>query len=96
MSGKCHGLPRKLIICFNPHSTLWLGVLGLKMSNQKSRKFHELPRKLFHFIPLTPTYPGGAVLGGTGREGGGREEEGRSKGPGREEGGMREEGRREG
>ena len=93
-SGKCHGLPRKLIICFNPHSTLWLGVLGLKMSNQKSRKCHELPRKWFHFKPLTPTHPGGAVLGDTGREG--REEEGRSKGAGREEGGMREEGRREG
>ena len=54
-SGKYHGLPRKkLTICFNPHSTLWLGVLGLKMSNQKSRKFHELPRKWFHFKPLTP------------------------------------------
>ena len=66
------------------------------MSNQKSRKFHELPRKLFHFKPLTPTHPGGAVLGDTGREGGGREEEGRSKGAGRKEGGMRKEGRREG
>ena len=64
------------------------------MSNQKSRKFHELPRKLFHFKALTPTHPGGAVLGDTGREGG--REEGRSEGAGREEGGMREEGRREG
>ena len=36
---------------------------------QKSRKFHELPRKLFHFKPLTPTHPGGAVLGDGGREG---------------------------
>ena len=62
---------------------------------QKSRKFHELPRKWCHFKPLTPTHPGEAVLGDTGREGG-REEEGRSKGAGREEGGMREEGRREG
>ena len=98
-SGKCHGLPRKLIICVNPHSTLWLGVLGLKISNQKSRKFHELQRKWFHFKPITPTHPGGAVLGDTGREGGrkgGREKEGRSKVAGREEGGMREEGRREG
>ena len=74
---------------------MWLGVLGLKISNQKSRKFHELPRKWFHFKPLTPTHPGGAVLGDTGREAG-REEEGSSKGAGREEGGMREEGRREG
>ena len=65
------------------------------MSNQKSRKCHELPRKWFHVKPLTPTHPGGAVLGETGREGG-MEEEGRSKGAGREEGGMREEGRREG
>ena len=52
---------------------------------QKSRKFHELPRKWFHFKPLTPTHPGGAVLGDTWREGG-KEEEGRSKGAGREEG----------
>ena len=36
---------------------------------QKSRKFHELPRKWFHFKPLTPTHPGGAVLGDTWREG---------------------------
>ena len=74
-----------------------MGVLGLKISNQKSRKFHELPRKWFHFKTLTPTHTGGAVLGDTGREGGregGREEECRSKGAGREDGGMREEGRR--
>ena len=58
---------------------------------QKSRKCHDLPRKLFHFKPLTPTHPGRAVLGNTGREGG-KEEEGRRKGAGREEGG-REEGR---
>ena len=83
-SGKCNGLPRKSIIFFNPHPTLWLGVLGLKDS--KTRKFHELPRKWFHLKPLTPTHPGGAVLGDTGREGG-REEEGRSKGAGREEAG---------
>ena len=31
-SGKCYGLPRKSIIFFNPHPTLWLGVLGLKIS----------------------------------------------------------------
>ena len=31
-SGKCHGRPRKSIIFFNPHPTLWLGVLGLKIS----------------------------------------------------------------
>ena len=49
---------------------LFVGVLGLKISNQKSMKFHELPRKWFHFKPLTPTHPGGAVLGDTGREGG--------------------------
>ena len=62
---------------------------------QKSWKFHELPRKWFHFKPLTPTYLGVAVLGDTGREGGregGREEEGRSKGAGREEGGRRRKG----
>ena len=53
---------------------------------QKSRKFHELPRKWFHFKPPTPTHPGLAVLGDTRRE-----EEGRSKGAGREEG-RREEG----
>ena len=66
---------------------------------QKSRKFHELPRKWFHFKPPTPTHPGWAVLGNTRREGGregGREEEGRSKGAGRVGGGRREEGRREG
>ena len=38
------------------------------MSNQKSRKFHELPSKLFHFKP--PTHPRGEVLGDPGREGG--------------------------
>ena len=31
-SGKCHGLPRKSIIFFNPYPTLWLGVLGLQIS----------------------------------------------------------------
>ena len=62
---------------------------------QKSRKFHELPRKWFHFKPPTPTHPGWAVLGNTRREGG-REEEGRRKGAGRVGGGRREEGRREG
>ena len=69
---------------------------------QKSRKFHELPRKWFHFKPLTPTHPGGAVLGDTWREGGRRkvgvrELEGRregrlsyrSKGAGREEAGKK-------
>ena len=61
-----------MVNCFNPHSNLWLGVLGLKISNQKSRKFHELPRKWFHFKPLIPTHPGGAVLGDIGREGGRR------------------------
>ena len=63
---------------------------------QKSRKCHDLPRKWFHFKPLTPTHPGKAVLGNTGREGrrrkvGVRELEGRKVG-----GGRREEGRREG
>ena len=56
---------------------------------QKSKKFHQLQRKWFNFKPLTPTHPGEAVLGDTGR--GGREEEGRSKEAGKEEGGMREE-----
>ena len=58
---------------------------------KKSRKCHELPRKWFHFKPLTPTHRGGAVLGDTWREGG------RSKGAGREKGVRREEegGRRE-
>ena len=61
---------------------------------QKSRQFHELPRKCLHFKPLTPTHPGGAVLGDTGREGWRRkvrELEGRKVG-----GGRRERGRREG
>ena len=31
-SGKWHGRPRKSIIFFNPHPTLWLGVLGLNIS----------------------------------------------------------------
>ena len=55
---------------------------------QKSKKFHQLQRKWFDFKPLTPTHPGEAVLGDTGR---GREEEGRSKEAGKEEGGRREE-----
>ena len=65
-------------------------------NSQKSRKCHDLPRKWFHFKPLTPTYPGRAVFGNTGREGrrrkvGVRELEGRKVG-----GGRREEGKREG
>ena len=47
---------------------------------------------MFHFKPLTPTHPGGAVLGDTWREGG-REEEGirvRELEGGRREGGERE------
>ena len=55
---------------------------------QKSKKFHQLQRKWFNFKPLTPTHPGEAVLGDTGRV---REEEGRSKEAGKEEGGRREE-----
>ena len=55
---------------------------------QKSKKFHQLQRKWFNFKPLTPTHPGEAVLGDTGR---GRDEEGRSKEAGKEEGGRREE-----
>ena len=60
---------------------------------QKSRKCHDLPRKWFHFKPLTPTHPGRAVFGNTGREGG-KEEEGRRKRAGREEGGRRKVGGR--
>ena len=61
---------------------------------QKSKKCHQLQRKWFNFKPLTPTHPGEAVLGDTGRR---REEEGRSKEAGKEEGGRREErGRSEG
>ena len=55
---------------------------------QKSKKFHQLQRKWFNVKPLTPTHPGEALLGDTGR---GREEEGRSKEAGKEEGGRREE-----
>ena len=60
----------KLLTGIHLNNLHGLGVLGLNISNQKSRKFHELPRKLFHFKPLTPTHPGGAVLGYTGSEGG--------------------------
>ena len=67
---------------------------------QKSKKFHQLQRKWSNFKPITPTHPGEAVLGDTGR---GREEEGRSKEAGKEEGeggrregGVNEEGRQEG
>ena len=63
---------------------------------QKSRKFHELAIKWFHFKPLPPTHPGGAVLGDTWREGGRRkvgvrELEGRKVG-----GGMRKDRGRKG
>ena len=66
---------------------------------QKSRKFHELPRKWFHLKPLNPTHPGGAVSGDTGREGGSRkvgvkELEGRKLEGGRRTGGESEEGGR--
>ena len=63
---------------------------------QKSRKCHDLPRN-----PLTPTHPGRAVLGNTGREGrrrkvGVSELEGRKVGGGRREEGRRREGGGEG
>ena len=45
-----------------------------------------------NFKPLTPTHPGEAVLGDTGR---GREEEGRSTEAGKVEGGRREGGEKE-
>ena len=70
-SAKCHGLPRKSIIFFKPPSNPVVGSFRAQHF-QKSRKLHDLPRQLFHFKPLTPTHPGGAVLGDTGREGGGR------------------------
>ena len=61
---------------------------------QKSKKSHQPQRKWLNFKPLSPTHPGEAVLGDTGR---GREEEGRSKEAGKDEGGRREErGRSEG
>ena len=64
---------------------------------QKSGKCHDLPRKWFHFKPLTPTHPGRAVLGNTWREGrrrvGVRELGGRKVGGG---GGRRVGGREEG
>ena len=74
-----HGLPRE--------STSFFFKSFMAQTFQKSRKFHELPRKWFHFIPLTSTHPGGAVLGDTEGE---RDEEGRSKGARREEGGRQE------
>ena len=55
---------------------------------QKSKKFHQLQRKWFNFKPLTPTHPGEAVLGDTGRRKVGvrklerREERGSSEGGG--------------
>ena len=56
---------------------------------QTSRKCHDLPRKWFHFKPLTPTHSGRAVFWEH-REGG-KEEEGRRKRAVREEGGRRKE-----
>ena len=44
-SGKCHEVPRKSIMFFNPHHTLGLGVLEVNIS-----KVHELSRKLKHFL----------------------------------------------
>ena len=92
-SGKCHGLPRKSILFFNPHPTLWLGVLGLKIS-KNLKKFHQLQRKWFNVKPLTPTHPGEAVLGDTGR--GGRRKVGVRKLEGRKLSGGRKGGGREG
>ena len=67
---------------------------------QKSKKFHQLQRKWFNFKPLTPTHPGEAVLGDTGRGGrrkvGVRKLERRKVEGGRREGGVKEEGRQEG
>ena len=67
---------------------------------QKSKKFHQLQRKWFNFKPLTPTHPGEAVLGDTGRGGrrkvGVRKLERRKVEGGRREGGVNEEGRQVG
>ena len=67
---------------------------------QKSKKFHQLQRKWFNFKPLTPTHPGEAVLGDTGRGGrrkvGVRKLERRKVEGGRREGGVKEERRQEG
>ena len=66
---------------------------------QKSKKFHQLQRKWFNFKPLTPTHPGEAVLGDTGRgrrKVGVRKLERRKVEGGRREGGVKEEGRQEG
>ena len=64
-SGKCpenrfffNPTPHPVVVSFRAHNF------------QKSKEFHELPRKLLHLKPITPTDPGGAVLGDTGREGG--------------------------
>ena len=75
---------------FNPHPTLWLGVLGLKISKSLGN-FMNCWENGF----LTPTHPGGEVLGDTGREGGRRKVgvrdlEWRKVGGGRREGGRRE------
>ena len=37
------------------------GWVGGSFRGQKLGKY-ELPRKLIHFVPLTPTHPGGGVL----------------------------------
>ena len=65
---------------------------------QKSKKFHQLQRKWFNFKPLTPTHPGEAVLGDTGREEKGlgvRKLERRKVEGGRREGVVKEKGRQE-
>ena len=87
-SVKCHGLPRKSIIFFKPPSHPV--VVSFRAQNfQKSRNFHDLSIKCFHFKPYP--HPPGKASFREHREGG-KEEEGRRKRAGREEGGRKKEG----
>ena len=67
---------------------------------QKSKKFHQLQRKWFHFKPLTPTHQERqfyGIRGGGGRSKVGvRKLERRKVEGGRRGGGVKEEGRQEG
>ena len=84
--------PENQYFFLNPHPTLWLGVLGLKISKSLRNSINCRENGLI-LNPQPPPSRRGRFRG----NGEGREEEGRSKEAGKEEGGRREErGRSEG
>ena len=85
---------QKINNLFNPHRTLWLGALGLKITRE-GQFFGDTGREGGMRKVGEGCWKGGRWEDAGGRKGGEREEGGRSKGAGREEGGRMQEGGKE-